>query len=611
MKTRLLFIVIVVALLLPRPLAAATPPPPDVASYRIEATYGVGSHVLSCRERMTYVNRSDAPMPDLVFHLYLNAFRNEETLWMREMQETGGMAMRGYAFDPESPGWMRVDTVRLADGTPLALEPLDRDETLVRVRLPSPIQPGEAVTVTLDFAAQLPHVFARTGLADGGDFVMAGQWFPKAGVWQGTAGWNAYPFHANSEFFADFGHYDVRLSLPEDWVVAATGVETEPPKRQADGRLLHHLTAEHVIDFAWGASPHLVSETTTLADGVALHTYFYPDQQREARRLIEAVEEGYALYEQWYAPYGMGLYDDLTMLLVPPDGGGAGGMEYPRLFTVGALAGPSLPACVHLPEIEALHELGHQWFQSMVATNEAEEPWMDEGMTDFAAARAVQALYGGDLFDCGGWHFTYLEMRRLEYTMDPTTPMSGTAWALGSSYPVATYSKPVIVFTTLERVVGEEKLNALFHTYVERYAFTHPTTADFLAVMEETLGEETTAWFRQTLESGATFNARVRSLGGGEAELEREGELRLPAEIRLLSAEGEEIIPWPDERDRLTLQREGLREVEIDPQGKLPLDLVPADNGLRDPPDGATLTSIFALLLHWTQELFAIGSGLW
>ncbi len=259
MKARLLFIVILAALLLPSPLAAATPPPPDVASYRIEATYGVGSHVLSGRERLTYVNRSDAPMPDLVFHLYLNAFRNEETLWMREMQETGGMAMRGYVFDPESPGWMRVDTIRLADGTPLALEPLDRDETLVRVRLPSPVQPGEAVTVTLDFAAQLPRVFARTGWADGGDFVMAGQWFPKAGVWQGEAGWNAYPFHANSEFFADFGHYDVRLSLPEGWVIAATGVEAEPPKRQADGRLLHHLTAAHVIDFAWGASPHLVS----------------------------------------------------------------------------------------------------------------------------------------------------------------------------------------------------------------------------------------------------------------------------------------------------------------------------------------------------------------
>ena len=611
MRTRLLFIVLLAALLLPRPLAAATPPPPDVASYRIEATYGVGSHVLSGRERMTYVNRSDAPMPDLVFHLYLNAFRNEETLWMREMQESGGMAMRGYTFDPESPGWMRVDAIRLADGTPLALEPLDRDETLVRVRLPSPVRPGEAVTVTLDFVAQLPHVFARTGWADGGDFVMAGQWFPKAGVWQGAAGWNAYPFHANSEFFADFGHYDVRLSLPEGWVIAATGVETEPPKRQADGRLLHHLTAEHVIDFAWGASPHLVSETTTLADGVALHTYFYPDQRREARRLIEAVEEGYALYEQWYAPYGMGLYDDLTMLLVPPDGGGAGGMEYPRLFTVGSMGGAQTPACIHMPEIEALHELGHQWFQSMIATNEAEEPWMDEGMTDFATARAAEALYGGDIFDCGGWHFTYLEMRRLEYTMDATTPMSGTAWALGSSYPVATYSKPVVVFTTLERVVGEEKLNDLFHTYVERYAFTHPTAADFLAVMEERLGEETTAWFRRTLESGATFDARVLSLGGGEAELEREGELRLPTEIRLLSAEGEEVIPWPDGRDHLTLRREGLREVEIDPQGKLPLDLVPADNGLRDHPDGATLTSIFAILLHWTQELFAIGSGLW
>ncbi len=612
---RLLILVMVAALLPPHPLAAETSPPPDIASYRIEATYGVGSHVLSGKETLTYVNRSDVPMPDLVFHLYLNAFRNEETLWMREVQETGGMAMRGYAFDADAPGWMRVDTIRLDDGTPLSLEPLDRDETLVRARLPYPVPPGSAVTVTLEFAAQLPHVFARTGWADGGDFVMAGQWFPKAGVWQGEQGWNAYPFHANSEFFADFGSYDVRLSLPEGWVLAATGEPVESPKRQANGHQLHHLTAEHVIDFAWGASPHLVSETMTLADGVALHTYFYPDQRRKAHRLQEAVAKGYALYEEWYAPYGMGLYDDLTMLLVPPDAGGAGGMEYPKLFTVGALSNGPMPTCVHMPEIEALHELGHQWFQSMVATNEAEEPWMDEGMTDFAAARAIDALYGGDLFDCKGWHFTYLEMRRLEFTMAPTTPMSGTAWELGGNYPIATYSKPVVVFTTLERVAGEEKLNTLFRTYVERYAFTHPTAADFLAVMEETLGQETTSWFRQMVESGATLDAVVRSLGEDQAILEREGDLCIPEKVALFNQHREAtFIEWgcqEEERERLTVTYDGLQEVQIDPDHQIALDLKLGNNGLRQRADATAGLSLFAILLHWTEELFALGGGVW
>ncbi len=615
MKTRLLFIALLAALLLPRPLAAAPPPPPDVASYRIEATYGVQTHTLSGRETLTYVNRSNHPMPDLVFHLYLNAFRNGKTLWMREAEETGNMAMRGYSFDPQAAGWMRIDAIRLADGRPLALEPLDRDETLLRVRLPAPVAPGEAVTVTLDFAAQLPHVFARTGWADEGRFVMAGQWFPKAGVWQGAAGWNAYPFHANSEFFADFGHYDVRLSLPEGWIVAATGKETEPPKKQSDGRELHHFVAEHVIDFAWGASPKLVRDDRTLSDGVTLHTYYYRAQRGTARRAMEAVEKGYPLYESWYAPYGMGLYDDLTMLVVPPDGGGAGGMEYPKLFTVGAFAAMpgTASSCFHMVELEALHELGHQWFQAMVATNEAEEPWMDEGMTDFAAWRALQRLYDGDLSSCGGWHFTYLEAHRLEYAMTPSTPMSGTAWALGDDYETATYAKPVLVFTTLERQVGEEALDTMFRTYVERYAFTHPTAADFLEVMQATLGEEPTAWFRRTLTTGDTLDARVQHLTAGQAVLEREGRLCIPATVRIVEAAGTRESSWPcsEARQTLTISGEGIREVLIDPQETIPLDLSLGNNGLALRADLPLQAGIWAYLLHAVQMIFAVGSGVW
>ncbi len=605
-------IVIFLLLLLTVPARAADPPP-DVASYRIEVTYGTGSHVLSGQETLTYVNRTETPMPDLVFHLYLNAFRNEETLWMREARASGGAALRGYAYDPDAPGWMRVDAIRLADGRPLALEPLDRDETLVRARLPRPVAPGEAVTVTLDFAAQLPYIFARTGWADEGNFVMAGQWFPKAGVWEGERGWNAYPFHANSEFFADFGHYDVRISLPEGWVIAATGVESEPPKRQAEGWLLHHLTAEHVIDFAWGASPKLVSETRALVDGVELRTYFYPGQRQEARRAMEAVERGYPLYESWYAPYGMGLYDALTMLIVPPDAGGAGGMEYPKLFTVGALGGSATPSCLHLVEIEALHELGHQWFQAMVATNEAEAPWMDEGMTDFSAARAVEALYDGSFLDCGGWRFTYLESRRLEYTMFPTTPMSGTAWELGEQYAVATYSKPVIVFTTLERIVGEDALNELFHRYVERYAFTHPDAAAFLGVMEETLGPERTAWFRQVLETGATMDFRVAELSPGEVVIERDGELCLPLPITV--EEGDEVIEkrWDcnDASSTMRIAGEHLRAAAVDPAQTAVIDLNLANNALRLHADRKLIASIWTLLVHTVQLIFAVGSGIW
>ncbi len=197
-------------------------PPPDVASYVIDARYDPVAHVITGTQTATYVNRTQDAIPDLVFHLYLNAFRNEGTLWMQE----SGTSSRGFQFDANNPGSITVDAIQLADGTALTLESVDADQTLVRAVLPEPVAPGEDVTVEMTFTALFPKVFARTGWADGGDFVMAGQWFPKFGVWQDGA-WNAYPFHANSEFYADFGSYEVGLTLPQGWVVGTVGTAVD------------------------------------------------------------------------------------------------------------------------------------------------------------------------------------------------------------------------------------------------------------------------------------------------------------------------------------------------------------------------------------------------
>lgn len=383
------------------PVRAQKAPPPPIASYTFDVTYDPESRVIRGQETARYTNRTETPLPDLVFHLYLNAFRSEKTLWMQE----GGYAPMG--FDPQYPGSMEIERLALADGTALDATAVDDDATLVRATLPAPVAPGETVEVVLDFTAQLPRVFARTGWADGGDFVMAGQWFPKLGVWQGPDGWNAYPFHANSEFFADFGTYDARLTLPAGWIVGATGTQPIASEANDDGTVTHHLHAEHVIDLAWAASPHFAVRTTEV-DGVTVRTYHYPQAAALAERVEAATVGAFEAYSTWYGPYGMGHYPQLSVIVVPPGGGGAGGMEYPTLFTTGSLSEVPLPACVKWTEVETIHELGHQWFQAVVATNEAEEPWLDEGFTDYSTVRAMNALHHGAFLDCFGWTLTYL-----------------------------------------------------------------------------------------------------------------------------------------------------------------------------------------------------------
>ncbi len=589
------------------PLAAAPAPPREVASYAMEVTYQPEEKRITGSATIRYTNVTETPIPDLVFHLYLNAFRDEESVFMQET----GRVHRGYGFDPAESGYIEVRSLTLEDGTELVQSFDFADDTLMRAALPEAVRPGETLTVEVVFEARLPRVFARTGWADNGDFVMAGQWFPKLGVWEGEAGWNAYVFHANNEFYADFGTYEVEVTLPEDWVMGATGAKVAQ-RSPAGGMVTHVYRAEHVIDFAWSASPHYREHREALGD-VALRILYYPSGERLLSRVRDATVGAFDLYETWYGPYGQGLYPQLTVLLVPADAGGAGGMEYPQLFTVGELEGQMLPGCVRLLEVVTVHELGHQWFQSVVATNEVEDPWLDEGFTDYSTRRAMDTLYRGEVSGCFGWSFTYLDMQRMMYKNTPHTPMAGRAWEL-RHYTVATYSKPVVALTTLERVVGPEALLTFFRTYYARYAFRHPDTADARAVMEETLGFEAAGWFFEQLVYGAgSLDASVAELAGTEGRVTRSGEVCIPSEVAWqFRGTAPNRADWDCDDPELTFTgSEPLVRIQINPERQIPLDLNLANNGQLSGPDTGVWLGVVVRAFDLFQSLFLTGGGLW
>ncbi len=596
-----LVVVILATLVSGSPLAAQSPPP-DVASYDISAHYTPETHRITAQETATYVNRTNTPIPDLVFHLYLNAFSSADTLWMRE----AGPQHRGFSFSAENPGWIEVSEIRLDDGTLLSLEPVDVDSTLVRAVLPEPVPPGGSVRVALTFEAQLPRVFARTGWADGGDFVMAGQWFPKYGVWEDGA-WNAYPFHANSEFYADFGAYRVELTLPQGWVVGATGRRVEDGLMMPgpDGGVTHHFEADHVIDFAWSASPDFRALDAT-SHGVEVSVFYPPGRRAAARRVLSATLAGLDLYGDWFGPYGGGLYPTLTVIVVPSGAGGAGGMEYPTLYTVGATANPATPRCVRLLEAETVHELAHQWFQSMVATNEAEEPWLDEGFADYATARAMTVLEGGHAVTCGGWTLSYLGLQRMSYAMMPETPMAGRAWDFGSEYAIATYAKPVVALTTLARSVGEPAMLDFLRTYVDTYAFRHPTGEDVQDVMRDTLGDETAVWFFDELvRSGATLDARVDSDVEG-VTLTRAGDLCVPVAVNV-TVQGETTSQTWSCDGPIEAGDAGWQRVAADPERIAVVDLNLANQAVRRDLDWQSWLGAVTRLTRALQALFRGG----
>src|SRR5262249_20709353 len=233
------------------------------------------------------------------------------------------------------------------------------DETVMEVPLASPVPPGATATIAIVWTAHVPRTFARTGAV--GNFFFVAQWFPKLGVLQ-DEGWNCHQFHAGTEFFSDYGVYDVSLTLPSGWPVGATGVERE--HRDEGGQTTHRFYQDDVHDFAWTTSPDYVVHTARFEHPtlppVEMRLLLQPEHESQAGRHFDATRTTLKYYGEWFGPYP---YGHIT-IVDPAFQSGAGGMEYPTLFTAGTrwLA----PARVLTPEGVTVHEAGHQFWYGIV-----------------------------------------------------------------------------------------------------------------------------------------------------------------------------------------------------------------------------------------------------
>ncbi len=585
---------------------------PRVASYSIQVSLDTQGKTLSGHEVISYTNTTQAPIPDLVFHLYLNAFKDANTTWMKE----AGGESRNYSWDPAHPGWIQVSGLRVKNGPSLELQ-IDGDETLQRAALPSPINPGDTGVFELDFKALLPKAFARTGFASqatGYDYFMVGQWFPKLGVWQNGA-WNAYIFHANSEFYADFGTYQVDITLPENYVTGGGGVQVSS-QSNGNGTKTVRYRSDQVIDFSWTASPHF-REAHRQVGGTDILYLYLPEHSWSVQRVLDAAGTAFSLYSGWYGPYP---YPHLTVVDTPDDGEGAGGMEYPTLITAGTMSQLGVKGLEKIGidrslEVVTMHETGHQWFQSMVATNEAEEPWLDEGFTDYSALRALNARFGeaSSMLHVNSIKISYLEVQRLNYMSAPDYPMGSRAWDYPNlmDYSSAVYSKPDLSLSTLEHVLGEEMMAKVMSTYFQTYQFAHPTTADFRRVAESISGEDLSWFFDELVYGSGTLDYSVQSIDQHAVTVNRQGKMSLPTDVQVTFSDGSQVNEtWDGLPATKTYQypdHPAISSAEVDPQRKLLVDMNWSNNGLRQKSDlwswSALVTRLFYFfengLLYW------------
>jgi hypothetical protein len=468
---------------------------PRTASYDISLTLNTDDHQVAATQQLTFINPSADTIWTMPFHMYYNAFKNNSTTFMTGV---GGIPRSRSKGDIEKGSWGWIEVLEATDaaGNDLTanmryIQPDDgnvHDHTVLEIRLEEPVLPFATYTLEMRWQSQIPKLMIRTGYSR--DFYFMAQWFPKLGVYE-PAGmrfakegqWNCHQYHSNTEYYGEFGVYRVAMTVPSGFVVGASGQLVEQQTNQE--QTTHTYLAEDVIDFTWTASPRFVEVTDKWRD-TDIRLLIMPEHLHQQDRFLNPAKKTLDFFADYLEPYP---YSTLTIVSPPFHGLFAGAMEYPTLFTSPTLS--FLPEGIRTTETLTIHELTHQFFMQMLATNEQEEPWMDEGMTSFFEAKILDLLYpdGVVSWDHIGLHVPSKALRRGRYFSAENIkvdPLSTFGWEFRhGSYRSLVYGKPAVWLQSLEGLIGEACMQQVMQTYFRRWKFKHPGRQDFIDIVNE------------------------------------------------------------------------------------------------------------------------------
>jgi hypothetical protein len=615
-------------------------PSPRNASYDINVRLDPARKEIKGRETIRWRNISNATTNELQFHLYWNGWRNDDSTWLREDRLRAPRPLRpgDDVRRPEETGAYDVTSIKVtsAGGTAVDLTQAIRyiapddgnaaDRSVMAVTLPDAVGPGAALQVEIEWTGRIPFAASRTGWI--GDYYFFGQWFPKIGVLE-DGGWNTHQFHYATEFYADFGVYDVEMIVPGAYKLGATGREMRRVDN-SDGTTTHTYHADDVADFGWTTSPSFIEERRAFnhpkLPSVEMRLLLRPEHRGQETRQFAATAAGLEYFGLWFGAYP---YGNIT-IVDPAYQSGSDGMEYPMLFT--GRANWLSPANVSTtPDSTIIHETGHQWWYGVVASNEFEHGWMDEGMTTWATARVMEETRRPNLLAVRtfGTFIPYtldvplsreVDGNRVPaYRPDAESDAASTPtfryWPRSAN--AITYAKTSLWMHTLERHLGWPTMQKVMATYFDRWKFRHPRPQDFFDVVNSVSGQDMTWFFDQVVRGSGTFDYAVQEMrneraGEGRTRVtvvaQRLGEATFPVDVVTTFADGQQATERWDGKERrvaYTYDRPSrATRVEIDPGHVLVLDVNRTNNSRTSESRGDEAARKWSLAwMVWVQEL--------
>ena len=601
--------------------------------YKIDVRLDPDSKIVTGEMDAYWVNKSNDFVPDIRLHLYMNAFKSNKTTF----NKGAGMNLAG---KKEDFGWIDLKRFEDGDGTDLLgrmtyISPDDNnpdDQTVIQIVMEKPAKPGDTVFIKVGFETRLPKGSFRTGYAD--DYFFVAQWFPKFGVYESegmryavTGAWNCHQFHRNSEFYSNHSVYDVNITLPSDYVAGSGGLLMKEELNPDGKNKTLTYRAEDIVDFAWTAWPGYAVYNDEW-EHVKITLLIPHIRKNQVDRQFVAVKNALEYLTENVGPFP---WPHLTFVDPPTRGAFAGGMEYTTLFT--SASGDNMPEFIHLPELVTVHEFGHAYFMGILASNEFEEPWLDEGVNSFWEARIMDHYWGENsgLLDHPLLKIADKSVSRAAYVGSPNRHVTSNhefSWNYPhGTYSMMSYNKAATILYTLMGLIGEETTNEVFREYYRRWAFKHPSGRDFINVVSEVVtgihgdkfGTDMNWFFDQTLYGTGVVdykvsrysNSKIRDFKGVVSEadsqrfvtnvtkddtiykstvqLSRPGDIILPVEVLVHFDNGDSIMEKWDGKERYKdFTYTGTRQIDwvkLDPEYKLRMDINFVNNSVTDNPD--------------------------
>ena len=449
------------------------------ANYKIFVDINVKNNRYKGNQEIVYTNNSNDTLNKIFIHLYFNAFKASSD--MAERLVSGDDINTRFDINlkelkPEEEGYLDVFNLK-QDNTDVDSFVSD---TILEVTLANPLVPGQSSIFSMDFKGQVPITIRRAGRDSpmGVKFSMA-QWYPKISEYD-YEGWNTAPY-TGREFHGVWGDFDVNIKIDKDYIVAASGylqkTDQLNPKLgvKSGNKRIWNFIAPRVHDFTWAADPDYIHDVYPGPNGVKLNFYYKNDPKivENWKALQPITAELMKFFNE-----NIGVYPYKQYSVVQ---GGDGGMEYSMLTLINY--GDKFVPLVGVTS----HELAHAWFQGVLATNEMNHEWMDEGAASYFGNLAESFVLKTDFYrsimDSYG---SYIRLANSGREMPQST--NANRYKFNRAYESTAYSKGFVFLSQLRYIIGNEAFKKTIKNYFNTYKFTHPLPNDFRRIAEQSSG---------------------------------------------------------------------------------------------------------------------------